>query len=292
MEQLAEPGEHGWQEPVSTQGPHEVGGPGALPMGTAIENRAVAVPALPALSEPMDEQAGTADPGRAKSLPRQQAHLLRGCLAHVPVVHQPPALPTLPQCSRTSGVAQGPELDQDRWPLIRSTRPPSGQLQPPAGTTQPLPVWWGDAGGCHEVLTKRRQQEVHHLRGKVFSEHLHPGHTGSELSSRDYETGCCPERRLPLPGHRNPQTLGRSPGVMMGCVSGEQGRQTCPHLRPKCRVCMQTILAHTWSPTLTLCSSGCSSGAWTLSCTRAASSLLTSLLRPRTEWSLSETMAT
>ena len=135
-----------------------------------------------------------------------------------------PALPALPQCSRTSGVAQGPELDQDRWPLIRSTRPPSGQLQPPAGTTQPLPVRWGDTGGCHEVLTKRRQQEVHHLRGKVLSEHLHPGDIGSGLSSRDYETGCCPERRLPFPGHRNPQTLGRSPGVMMGCVSGEQGR--------------------------------------------------------------------
>lgn len=101
MEQLAEPGEHSWQESASTQGPHEVGGPGALPMGTATENRAVAVPALPALPEPMDEQEGTADPGRAKSLPRQQAHLLRGCLGHVPVVYQPPALPALPQCSRT-----------------------------------------------------------------------------------------------------------------------------------------------------------------------------------------------
>lgn len=36
--------------------------------------------------------------------------------------------------------------------------------------TAQIPVWWGKAGGCHEVLTEKGQQKIHDLRGDTSGE--------------------------------------------------------------------------------------------------------------------------
>ena len=194
-EQLAEPAKQSRQEPASAQGPHEVGGPGALPVGTATENSGSGqVWPCTARLEPGGRAIRHQRPKKESGCsPNRRVSCCDADCRHVPAGQvSPHPTQALPQRSAKSGGrtrAQGSELDQERRPLSsRAPRLPQDSSKPPGETTQPLPVRWGDAGGRHEVLTERRQQEVHDLREersqgrKRTSQRFHPGRTGPQWS--------------------------------------------------------------------------------------------------------------
>lgn len=57
----------------------------------------------------------------------------------------------------------GEKLHSTREACSEQPGRPAHSSTPPRENHQPLPVWWGEAGGSDQVLTKRRQQEVRNL---------------------------------------------------------------------------------------------------------------------------------
>lgn len=71
------------------------------------------------------------------------------------------------------------ELHSTREACSEHPGRPTHSSTPPSENQQPLPVWWGEAGGCDQVLTERRQQEVRDLRDKWSLRAQSPGEQGA-----------------------------------------------------------------------------------------------------------------